>query len=128
MHLKVKKELQAGVCNIDNDPFSRKCRSLPLFCPHNVLYAFEKKKGKTECVPKMITDAGKTTYPSLTSSKTLLIKLSIPRLLIHNLKHLSSLDVCTSSVILSAKDIVLELFEFKPFLQSIHKDKGDTSL
>lgn len=56
------------------------------------------------------------TCPFLTSSKTLLTQVAIPRLLIHNLKALSSLDTKTSSVIISAKDIFL-LSTDKPFLQ-----------
>ena len=58
----------------------------------------------------------KKPYPFLTSSKTLLTYVAIPRLLIHNRKHLSSREVWASSVIISAKDIFF-VSTVKPFLQ-----------
>lgn len=63
----------------------------------------------------ILLQRNKKSYPFLTSSNRLLQYVAIPWLLIHSRKHLSSLEVCTSSVIISAKEILL-LSADRPFL------------
>lgn len=59
----------------------------------------------------------KYTYPFLTSSNRLLTYVSVPRLLIHSRKALSSLETWTSSGIISARGIFLHSVD-RPFLEN----------